>query len=480
MSSDYVRQRALVLQGGGALGAYEAGAISGLCKEIIKEDSKNGITGKPIFDVIIGTSIGAINGSILVSQFLKKRKNESDISLVWSEAVKKLEDFWYSLMSSSIDINKICKEDYEDFWEIITEWKSAYANHENGIASKSAFEKYLFGKKALVFGLEKIYSKPDKILDKRFKDKSNTLPKYNNDRLRNSITNSENGAIFPIATSFDEKEPRLLVVSTDIEHGSTVTFDSYEKPDGTRKTMYSYNEKIKKFDYELRYTEGLEIEHIMACSAAPLFYQYEEIGGHKFWDGYFLNNTPLKELMEEHKSYWETKISDDVLSESIWLNGNRRVPDLDAYIINVYPREQKFKTDPDPDFIKNRLENIKNCDKSTYEEWVADLLTDYINIIEKIIEKGNEKGWRKDIEDILECDAKTTLFTYLPKHKNLKYKDLMKRRFKIDVKRIERKDDEDSVSSQFTDFSDKTIKELMEQGRRDAIEMMAKEKSKHV
>ena len=122
------------------------------------------------------------------------------------------------------------------------------------------------------------------------------------------------------------------------------------------------------------------------------------------------------------------------------------------------------------------MENIKNSDKSTYEEWVADLLTDYISIIENII----EKGWKKDIEDILECAAKTTLFTYLPKNEKLKYKDLMKRRFKINVNRIERKDDEDSVSSQSTDFSETTIKKLIEQGRQDAIEMMKKKNSKHV
>ena len=93
-----------------------------------------------------------------------------------------------------------------------------------------------------------------------------------------------------------------------MEHGSTVTFDSYEKPDGSRKTMYLYNEKEKRFDYELRYPEGLTIEHVMASSAVPLFYDFENIQGHKFWDGIILNNTPLKELMEEHKAYWEYKI----------------------------------------------------------------------------------------------------------------------------------------------------------------------------
>ena len=43
-------QRVLVLQGGGALGAYEAGAFKG--------DKEN-----PLFDIVAGTSIGAINAT---------------------------------------------------------------------------------------------------------------------------------------------------------------------------------------------------------------------------------------------------------------------------------------------------------------------------------------------------------------------------------------------------------------------------------
>jgi NTE family protein len=38
------RQRALVLQGGGALGAYEAGVVSVLCEYLIDEDKVNNNT----------------------------------------------------------------------------------------------------------------------------------------------------------------------------------------------------------------------------------------------------------------------------------------------------------------------------------------------------------------------------------------------------------------------------------------------------
>ncbi len=471
MEYNHKKQRALVLQGGGALGAYEAGVIYELCNKLIKQDEMDSKTERPLFDIIAGTSIGAINGTVLVSQFLKKRKDGLSISLAWREAVKNLVKFWKHLSSPSVNIDEVLKDSrFSDFDKMIKKWMSESNKGTKDVASREAFERYLYGKISLENGLEKIYSHPKVIADDRFYDEQNVWSRYNNDRLRESIQNTENGATFPIKTSFNESDPqpRLLVVSADVEYGSTVTFDSYEKPDGSRKTMYLYNETAKRFDYELQYTDGLTIEHIMASSAVPLFYDFENIQGHKFWDGIILNNTPLKELMEEHKAYWEYKIGDDNLSKSIWLeNGCERVPDLEVYVINVYPRSQK-NIQFDYDSIKNRLQNIEHSDKTTYEEWVATLLTDYIDIIEKIIKKGIEKGWRADIESIFELDAKSTLFTYLPKKEKEKYKDLLKRRFRITVKRIERKDDDHSVSSQITDFTESTINRLIKEGKEDA------------
>jgi NTE family protein len=59
----------LVLQGGGSLGAYECGVYKTLSKHDIK------------FDIVAGTSIGAVNGAIIVGS-----KND--------DPAKDLEDFW--------------------------------------------------------------------------------------------------------------------------------------------------------------------------------------------------------------------------------------------------------------------------------------------------------------------------------------------------------------------------------------------------
>jgi len=63
----------LIMQGGGSLGAYECGVYKTLAKR-----------GKK-FDIIAGTSIGAINAAIIAGS-----KNDG-------EPAKQLEDFWLDI-----------------------------------------------------------------------------------------------------------------------------------------------------------------------------------------------------------------------------------------------------------------------------------------------------------------------------------------------------------------------------------------------
>lgn len=63
------KERALVLQGGGSLGAYGAGVYRGFYESLSKMDAKEGNKGKPIFDIIAGISIGAINAAVLVNWY---------------------------------------------------------------------------------------------------------------------------------------------------------------------------------------------------------------------------------------------------------------------------------------------------------------------------------------------------------------------------------------------------------------------------
>jgi predicted acylesterase/phospholipase RssA len=66
------KQRALVLQGGGSLGAYECGVFQTLSTWTRQhDDAKNNNKPKeekPLFDVIAVTYIGAINAAVLVGR----------------------------------------------------------------------------------------------------------------------------------------------------------------------------------------------------------------------------------------------------------------------------------------------------------------------------------------------------------------------------------------------------------------------------
>src|SRR5436309_4539277 len=69
----------LVLQGGGSLGAYECGVYKAFAKRGIK------------FDILAGSSIGAINSSIICSA-----------QNAHKDTAKVLEDFWMTLAESNV------------------------------------------------------------------------------------------------------------------------------------------------------------------------------------------------------------------------------------------------------------------------------------------------------------------------------------------------------------------------------------------
>ena len=89
-------QRALVLQGGGSLGAYETGVYQALYEKITKTDREKGEVGKPFLNIIAGTSIGAINAAIIVSYVVENN--------TWDGSAERLNEFWeYLSKESSFD-----------------------------------------------------------------------------------------------------------------------------------------------------------------------------------------------------------------------------------------------------------------------------------------------------------------------------------------------------------------------------------------
>ncbi|MFZ1878485.1 MAG: patatin-like phospholipase family protein, partial [Nitrososphaeraceae archaeon] len=78
--------RALIFQGGGSLGAYEAGAYNAINEDISAYFRTEGRENEPIFHIVSGTSIGAINAALLVS-YVKENKT-------WEGSGERLVEFW--------------------------------------------------------------------------------------------------------------------------------------------------------------------------------------------------------------------------------------------------------------------------------------------------------------------------------------------------------------------------------------------------
>ena len=90
---------------------YGAGAYRALYESISEMDTKNGNKGKPIFDIVAGTSIGAINAAILISYVVENQTYEG--------SVERLVDFWkYLSKESMVESNPFFKQ-WWDYWHSI-------------------------------------------------------------------------------------------------------------------------------------------------------------------------------------------------------------------------------------------------------------------------------------------------------------------------------------------------------------------------
>ena len=122
--------------------------------------------------------------------------------------------------------------------------------------------------------------------DTRFFDPSNTWYVYDYIPLKARL---ERFAKFPISTSFENDEPRLLLVAVDVQEATAVVFDSYEKEDGTRKSEYGKYGRMKSdgsaidsgnnegFEHVIRYNDGITADFVLASCSVPVNYDYTRL-----------------------------------------------------------------------------------------------------------------------------------------------------------------------------------------------------------
>jgi NTE family protein len=131
-------QRALVFQGGGSLGAHEAGVYKAYYEFLSERDIKLGREGKPLFHIVAGTSIGAMNAAVLVS-YVKENKS-------WQGSADRLIEFWeYMATESFMDIIP----GFNEWWNY-----SCYFNKD--LASSESARRYYGTKQFMFRGVPKV------------------------------------------------------------------------------------------------------------------------------------------------------------------------------------------------------------------------------------------------------------------------------------------------------------------------------------
>ena len=494
--------RAIIFQGGVSLGAYEAGVFQALVEKISEEDEgKRGVENgkRPLFDIVAGTSIGAMNAAIVVSSIIGGKN--------WKDSSKKLVEFWknqeyqWPTVADSLDINpiyhywwdimhimsKVAKSSANTMIEAFTNfnpyfnkyyndvlmdnfflnpnfWKDYFINGWYIPSTAEAARRHYSAKQFHTLGAPNVASGiiPWSIFGKFFDitDQSNFNPRADNKHLPGySLKNTLKHFVHsPIKTK--EGQPRFLLVTVDVQTGDAVTLDSYSK-----EVKYHNDENL------LSYENGIEIEHILASGTFPGFFDYPkfkvndsetnvEKDEHIFWDGGFRSNTPLREVIHAHRDHWH-KID----------NEENDVPDLEVYIADLWPSE--LKEEPisfDHDFVENRKLNIIFSDKTHYDEQVAEVVSDYIDLAKKLKNLAERSGAsEKEINYIFKKHGRSKS----RKGKIRMYNKLLGGRFRLTkVVRIDHKDDGNEVANKIYDYSYTTIEKLMKDGYYDAINQM--------
>ena len=172
-SSEEQSETVLVMQGGGSLGAYECGVFKSLAKHGIK------------FDIVAGTSIGAVNAGIIAGS--KTGHPEKDLEDFWMEVAETktpstMSDNLRAIMSSSFGAFYGNPKVFSPVW---------FMGWNLDANSGSVYFPY---KLPYFYDLTVL---------------KNTLQKYIDPRKLNS-----------------KSIPRLIVTCTDIKQGEAVIFDS--------------------------------------------------------------------------------------------------------------------------------------------------------------------------------------------------------------------------------------------------------------
>jgi NTE family protein len=310
-------ENVLILQGGGSLGAFACGVFKAFAKKNIK------------FDIIAGTSIGAINGAIAAGS-----RNDNP--------AKDLEDFWMEIAESNVNvIPDIFSFDYDNQNHQMNFRKSSSASLNAAIFGVPKFFvprwfnwnmfQYTNSHDLNILPSQWTYVYDNTPLEKtleKYIDFKKLSPNIKQDNTNNNANYDDD--------IHNDSSPRLIITAVDVLSGQPIIFDSY---------------RIQ-----------IQMKHLLATIGYPQYgFPWIDVGdGIYAWDGSLLSNTPIREVMVSSPS------------------NNKNI-----FIVENYPKKiDKLPTNMTE--VQSRAKDIMFTDKDQSLRKMSKLITRHINLIETL------------------------------------------------------------------------------------------------
>ncbi|AIF83987.1 hypothetical protein NTE_01928 [Candidatus Nitrososphaera evergladensis SR1] len=401
----------------------------------------------------------------------------------WRGSAEKLLEFWEGLMCPTIADDLFGRNPLvQSSWDYLHAINPGIADAESARRFWSIFE-FAFTPR----GVPNMYESVPKWGSKFLNPFTDFLPwwQYDYKQLRSYLSKFVE---FPIKTSLEKGQPRLLLTSVDVQDYATpVVLDSYEKQHDVSvngKTVIAkaengssssssgrwYSEYGNSENTHIVFYDGIGPDQVLASALGKYALDHPEIEDkatgtvRQLWDGGYLSNTPLRELLTAHKNYWM-----EYLRKTRGSGSNRsitRTPELEVYIVNLHPLAPRDIPE-DKDLIDDRESDILFHDRTTYDEQVAYVMTDFVDMAGELAELARSKGLSEKVEEILDRKAKT--IARVDEYKFTTYRDLLYGKPRISkVWRIDRLESAGATFGKVTDFTPSTIRGLIRAGEIDA------------
>ena len=388
--NEEIIENVLILQGGGSLGAFGCGVFKALSQNNVK------------IDIVAGTSIGGVNAAIIAGN--KNERHPEEL----------LEEFWFELADSFIDIDNFSASFYRVIEQLIASNYYYYdpTSQENNKNELTRKVKQYRNKSAMSFlssailGNDKMF-KPRWMPEYSFTDSQYFEPTkwtylYDHSPLAETI---EKFIDYDKLRPGGNSNSRLIMTAVNVLTSEPLIFDSF--------------------------LQQIAPRHILATCGYPSYnFPWVEVEeGVYAWDGGLLSNTPLREVID----------ASPIINKRIFLVENypKKIDKLPQNLAEVY----------------HRTRDIIFCDKTLTTVTMSKVITRYLRYIDELY---------KMIEDHVDS---TKVDSKQLEKIHLKYKKY-KQETGAEIKGVYYISREEPVHSIYenADFSPQAIKDSIKEG----------------